>query len=60
MIVERHLMRVVEDIIEDELDVEAIRELVKADENVEEQKKDIRDQLDMITKSFAVLKPLAY
>lgn len=53
-------MRVVEDIIEDELDVEAIRELVKADENVEEQKKDIRDQLDMITKSLAVLKPFAY
>jgi hypothetical protein len=60
MIVERHLMRVVEDIIKDELDVEAIRELVKADEDVEEQKKDIRDQLDMITKSLAVLKPFAY
>jgi GTPase SAR1 family protein len=60
MIVERHLMRVVEDIIKDELDVENLRELVKADEDVEEKKKDIRDQLEMITKSLAVLKPFAY
>lgn len=53
-------MDVIEDIIEDDLDVEDMRALAKADEDVEENKQAIREEVQMITKSLAALKPFSY
>ncbi len=53
-------MRMVEDVIDDELDVSELQELVKAEEDVEEQKQAIRDELETITKSLLVLGPFAH
>jgi hypothetical protein len=54
-VVERHLMRVVDQIINDNLELDQMRELVKAEEDVERKKKEIRDELKMLSKSMAAL-----
>ena len=59
MVVERHLMRLVENIINDELDLDALRELIKSDEDVEEQKRAIRKEIQTITKSLVALRPFS-
>jgi len=59
MVIERHLMNLVENIIDDDLDLEALRELSKSDEDVEEQKKAIRKEIQTITKSLVALRPFS-
>ena len=54
-VVERHLMRVVDQIINDNLELDQMRELVKAEEDVERKKKEIRDEFKMLSKSMAAL-----
>ena len=58
-VVERHLMRVVDQIINDNLELDQMRELVKAEEDVERKKKEIRDELKMLSKSMAALEPFS-
>lgn len=58
-VVERHLMRVVDQIINDNLELDQMRELVKAEEDVERKKKAIRDELKMLSKSMAALEPFS-
>jgi hypothetical protein len=57
-IIERHMMRVIEDIADDELDVKQIAELMKTDEDVEVQKQKIKQELGTIGEAIGVLKPL--
>lgn len=58
-VVERHLMRVVDQIINDNLELDQMRELVKAEEDVERKKKEIRNELKMLSKSMAALEPFS-
>jgi hypothetical protein len=58
-VVERHLMRVIDQIIDDDLEVDQMRELVKEEGDVEQKKSSIRTELDMLTKAIAVLEPFS-
>jgi hypothetical protein len=55
--VERHLMRDVEIIVKDNLEIKEMEELVQADGEVEVRKKDIKRELDVIGKALVVLRP---
>jgi hypothetical protein len=55
--IERHLMRSIEDIVKENLDIKEMEELVQEDEDIEARKKDIRCELDMIEKALVILRP---
>jgi len=54
-VIERHVMRVIDEVVSDDLDLVQMRELVKAEEDVERRKESIREELEMLTKSIDAL-----
>ena len=54
-VIERHVMRVIDEVVSDDLDLDQMRELVKAEEGVERKKESIREELEMLNKSMDAL-----